>query len=594
MTSEINANVELINFNTPYKIIKHFVEPHKYIWAVAFFICFLGAVMEGAQHYSFKYIVDALQSADSSNGETIKVICLSFLPLLCLRVGINIVWFIEASIWAKHGTMFKHNIRMAIFEYIRKHSVGFMSDNFSGQMSQKITDIYVGAIEILADASHLVFSGFMALTSIVFIFSINYVVGAFAIIWFFVYLYISFKVMGIIKKKSYALADTSSYMSGQIVDVLTNFNIMKIFSSGKDEVEYLNKSSIDTRNKDYEFFITERNSNAIKTIMNTILFIGMFSTSLYSWVHNSLTVAEFVVILSYTMNWINKLSDIAFRTQNMVEEWSNCSAGLDTVLVPYQITDKDDAKNLELTNSAINIDNLTFSYKNGAEVFKNFSLNIKPNEKIALIGKSGAGKTTLANLILRLFKIKGGSISIDGQDIREVTQESLRKAIGLVQQDTSLFNRTLIENIRYGRKDATDEEVIEASKKARAHEFIVNLENGYNTMVGERGVKLSGGQRQRIAIARAILKDAPILVLDEATSALDSESEKYIQEGLKELMKGKTVIAIAHRLSTISYLDRIIVLENGNILENGTHEELLENDGLYMKLWSLQSNGFIQ
>ena len=265
-------------------------------------------------------------------------------------------------------------------------------------------------------------------------------------------------------------------------------------------------------------------------------------------------------------------------------------------MVEIDVQDEPESKPLAVGEGAIDFENVSFDYggqDKGQAVFKDLSLHVKPGEKIGLIGPSGAGKSTLVSLLLRLFDLQKGRITIDGQDISEVTQESLREYVALIPQDTSLFHRSLYENIHYGDLEADRNAVEDAARKAHADEFIEALEEGYETIVGERGIKLSGGQRQRIAIARAILKDAPILVLDEATSALDSESEKLIQEGLEALMEGKTVIAIAHRLSTIAHLDRLIVMDQGQIVEQGSHEELLKQKGLYARLWNMQSGGFL-
>jgi ABC-type multidrug transport system fused ATPase/permease subunit len=261
--------------------------------------------------------------------------------------------------------------------------------------------------------------------------------------------------------------------------------------------------------------------------------------------------------------------------------------GMEAISKPHSMVDRRNAIDISMGRSTIDLDSVDFSYE-GNDVFKEFNLSILDGQKIGLVGQSGAGKSTLVSLLLRLYDIQSGTIKIDGQNISEVTQESLRRNIAVIPQDTSLFHRSLMDNIRYGNLDASDDAVI-----AHAHDFIMDLPDAYDTMVGERGVKLSGGQRQRIAIARAILKDAPILILDEATSALDSESERLIQDSLRTLMDGKTVIAIAHRLSTISHLDRLIVMDKGQIIEDGTHENLLNQNGQYAKLWSMQSGGFL-
>jgi ATP-binding cassette subfamily B protein len=273
--------------------------------------------------------------------------------------------------------------------------------------------------------------------------------------------------------------------------------------------------------------------------------------------------------------------------------WGNITQGLTVALAPLDIQDKPDATELRVTKGQITFDNVGFHYKGSEPLFTNKSVTIDPGQKVGLVGYSGGGKTTFSNLILRLYDVTDGRILIDGHDIRDVTQDSLRANIGMIPQDPSLFHRTLMENIRYGRDSATDAEVIEAAKRAHANEFIAKLPNAYDSLVGERGVKLSGGQRQRVAIARAILKNAPILILDEATSQLDSVTERDIQDSLWDLMQGKTTIVIAHRLSTLLHMDRILVFDSGKIVEDGTHDELLARGGLYKTLWDAQVGGFL-
>ena len=286
---------------------------------------------------------------------------------------------------------------------------------------------------------------------------------------------------------------------------------------------------------------------------------------------------------------------LTWSLQAFMEYVGQIRDGIHTIMREHEIADESDAKPLEMRKGEINFDKVSFGYsgQGGKSVIENLNLNVPSGQKLGLVGSSGAGKSTLVSLLLRFYETDTGNITIDGQDLSRITQDSLRENISVIPQDTSLFHRSLADNIRYGCLDATDEDIIDAAKKAHAHDFIKDLPKGYETMVGERGLKLSGGQRQRIAIARAILKNAPILILDEATSALDSESEQLIQDSLFELMKGKTVIAIAHRLSTIAKLDRLIVMEQGRIVEDGNHEALLKSKGHYAKLWDMQSGGFL-
>ena len=314
----------------------------------------------------------------------------------------------------------------------------------------------------------------------------------------------------------------------------------------------------------------------------------------YEVVHGTLSVSAYSALLFFNLTLWTELEFFAIIYKDMIERWEGLKRLTAILNQKPTITDAPDAKKLCVQSPSIQFDHVSFHYHKNKRVIDGFDLNINGGEKIGILGPSGAGKSTIIKLLLRFYDAQSGALRIDGQDVKAVTLESLQQAIAVIPQDVTLFNHPLIENIRYGRLEASDAQVIEAAKKAHAHDFITQLPDGYDTLVGERGVKLSGGQRQRIAIARAILKDAPILILDEATSALDSESETLIQQSLEELMVGKTVIAIAHRLSTIAHLDRLIVMEGGTIVEQGTHEALCKNDqGLYAKLWSMQSGGFL-
>jgi len=328
-------------------------------------------------------------------------------------------------------------------------------------------------------------------------------------------------------------------------------------------------------------------------ISAAILKIGILYYSLSLWSQGKIAAADFVVATSLSLLIISEARNLSKRFLEFFEHIGNVSNGVGTIIQPHEIIDRNNAIAHPITQGKIEFRRVNFSYSDEKQVFNNLSIAIQPGQRVGLVGFSGSGKSSFVNLILRLFEPQAGQILIDGVDIGDMTQEALHSQISLIPQDPSLFHRTLLENVRYGRLEASDEEVVEAARKAYAHEFIAQIKEGYDSLVGERGVKLSGGQRQRIAIARVILKDAPILILDEATSSLDSITEKAIQDTLDLAMQGKTVIVVAHRLSTISHLDRILVFDKGRIVEDGIHDELLAKRGAYYKLWKMQAGGFL-
>ncbi len=420
-------------------------------------------------------------------------------------------------------------------------------------------------------------------------------------IWLVLYGILFVVVMPHIVRYSETLSDAKSVMTGRMVDSYTNIQTLKTFSSAEHEDRYVSDAVL-AHTAEY------RKLMAAFTYMWTILFalnaglvISITWIALHGWNEGTLTAAAVATAVPFALQimnmsgWILEIGSAIFRQIGTVKD------SMDTIAQPLTLLDVPSAQPLKVDKGEILFDDVTFNYWRGktGTVIEHFNLRIAPGEKVGLVGRSGAGKSTLANLALRLFDVESGAIRIDGQDVKEVTQESVRAAIGLVSQDTSLLHRTIRENIKYGRQDATEEQMIEAARQAKVDEVIPGLidqagNRGYDAQVGERGVKLSGGQRQRVAIARVLLKNAPILILDEATSALDSEVEAAIQEQLQSLMQGKTVIAIAHRLSTIAAMDRLVVLEAGKIVEEGTHAQLLATGGHYAQLWERQSGGFLE
>src|SRR5581483_8342333 len=418
------------------------------------------------------------------------------------------------------------------------------------------------------------------------------------LLWFCGYGVLLLTLVPRMRDRSKLSSEARSALTGRIVDSYTNILTVKLFARATEEDQYV-RSAVE-RYVD-KFGSSQRLLTVFGTILdllNALLIAGSGALSLVLWRYGAVEVGVIAMVLPLTLQLTNMSRQIAMRITEIFEDLGVVQEGMLTIAQPLQLPDPSDALPLTVHAGRIEFKNVNFGYGREVGVLQNFNLTIHPGEKIGLVGRSGAGKSTVVNLLLRFFHLEGGAILIDGQDISGLTQESLRAQISVVTQDTSLLHRSIRANIRYGRPSASEEEIERAARLAHAHDFILELEDwfdrrGYNAHVGERGVKLSGGQRQRIAIARVILKNAPILVFDEATSALDSEVEAAIQSSLGTLMAGKTVIAIAHRLSTIAQMDRLVVLEAGRIVEQGSHRDLLAHDGHYAALWRRQAGGFI-
>ncbi|VVN08973.1 Putative multidrug export ATP-binding/permease protein [Pseudomonas fluorescens] len=401
-----------------------------------------------------------------------------------------------------------------------------------------------------------------------------------------------------VKDRSVEASDARSKLMGRIVDGYTNIATLKLFAHTNFEQHYAKEAIEEQTVKAQMAGRVVTSMDVVITAMNGLLIVGTTALALWLWTQSLITVGAIALATGLVIRIVNMSGWIMWVVTGIFENIGMVQDGLRTISQPVSVTDHEQAKPLDVARGEVRFEHVDFHYGKKRGIIGDLNLNIKPGEKIGLIGPSGAGKSTLVNLLLRLYDVEGGRIMIDGQNIAEVGQESLRARIGMITQDTSLLHRSIRDNLLYGKPDATDAELWDAVHKARADEFIPLLSDaegrtGFDAHVGERGVKLSGGQRQRIAIARVLLKDAPILIMDEATSALDSEVEAAIQESLETLMQGKTVIAIAHRLSTIARMDRLVVLENGKIAESGTHAELLAHRGLYARLWAHQTGGFV-
>ena len=476
-----------------------------------------------------------------------------------------------------------------------QHSHNFFQNNFSGSIANKVRDLANSTPQMLAKILYNFLNVILSLLIAFFtLYSIHKLFAFALIFWAGIFILMAFKASKLTNPFSIAAADQQTRIMGNLVDVLSNISNVRFFSRSRFE-----SSKIKSLQDDYTKISKKRNIFLIKFyLIHACTFSAYFCFCIVAliWLYSQglVTLGDFLLLFTIN-NWIIHLMWMTANELNgFLEDVGTINQALSVINEPLQIKDLPDSKTISVTRGEITFENVGFTYhKNSEPLFCNKSLTIKSGQKVGLVGHSGGGKTTFVNLILRFFDVDSGHILIDGQDISKVTQESLRSSIGMIPQDPSLFHRTLLENISYGSFNASESEVIEATKKAHAHEFIKKLTQGYDSLVGERGVKLSGGQRQRIAIARAFLKNAPILILDEATSQLDSITENLIQDSLENLMSGKTTIVIAHRLSTLKNMDRILVFDSGKIVEDGSHQELLELNGTYKKLWDSQVGGFI-
>lgn len=585
------------NFNTNNRLslggfIKLMLRPFKWYVVFLFSFAFVWALDTALRPYLIKIILDRLSVVIPSEAFQALIGPLSLFALVSLLAlsGYRFYDFLIIRILPP----IRKNVIDYLLGHLVHHSHTYFQNNFAGALGTRVNEIANGLRELITIfVDRFVANGLAVILAIVAISFIHWLLAVILIVWFIFFLAVSFYTSKRAYTLSSNLSEATSLVIGKVVDTLSNMTAVRLFTGEKQERANLDRYTNESIVREeqllwflFKIWIFQGLSFLITELLCILVLIHGFE-------HGNITIGDFGFVLTLYLQLISSLWNLSRDFSDFSEHLGRISEGLQVITKPHEIKDRSNASTIHISEGEITFDQVLFHYKTDTPLFKELSVTIRGGEKVGLVGYSGSGKTTFANLILRLFDVQGGHILIDGQDIAGATLSSLRHNLSMIPQEPTLFHRSIMENIRYGRPDASDLEVIEAAKLAHVHDFVQTMQEGYDTLVGERGVKISGGQRQRIAIARAILKNAPILILDEATSALDSVTEEYIQESLSFLMQNKTNIVIAHRLSTLLSMDRLLVFDRGRIVEDGTHRALLEANGIYARLWQAQESGFL-
>lgn len=565
--------------------IKHILQPHTKWFLIGMLARIIWALEASFSPYVLKQVIDLLKASPG----TLIVAWWWAKVYVCTWLIRSLSFRLSDYAHLQLYPNLRRDITMQMFSHLTGHSHDYFQQNRTGSLQNRIHEITDSATSIiykLAEAAAQLLMIALAL------FTMAKVHLTFALIlgaWLIIFCTIPWLFSHKIGHQAFQFAKARTRYAGHIVDTISNIFTMRVFAQRKYEIRRSRKVLEDSVHKNRAMQQTILTMKAIWDVTIIIMMTTMLFTLMSMYSKKQATIGDFALIMSLATRVFHSVWWFVSQITRLSEEIGKCKQGLLILNTPYQITDAKEAQPLQVTEGKIQFHNVHFKYDKEAIIFSHMNVTIAPKEKVGIVGFSGEGKTSFAHLILRLFDVSAGKITIDGQDIRKVTQKSLRNNITIIPQDTVLFHRTIMENIRYGKPGATDQEVIEAAKKARCHQFISKLPKKYHTLVGERGIKISGGQRQRIAIARAMIRKSPILILDEATGSLDVATEQYIQQSLNMLMKDHTTIVIAHRLSTLVKMDRILVFDKGKLVEEGTHTALLQRQGHYARLWSMKN-----
>lgn len=597
--SAISREVTYKSTELPTKLwpfIWRYLKNKKLYLAGFIFIALVWAIEMSLSPYLLKVIIDTVVRYPTDQIKMLAAILIPAVLYVLMTIIINLTFRLHDYLNLRLYPDIQATVNKDMFSYLMRHSYAFFQNHFAGSLTKKITDIATNIESIFGIVKVWFFPRILAVivSTITLFIVVKPIFGIILFLWAILFIYLSYVAARSSEKVARESSEAATTVNGALSDSISNAISIKLFANISYEISHLDKYIKRLVASDRKLMWKNLKINFVQGCCVTLLTGSMLAALIYGRIHGWVTPGDFALVLMLSISFIMSVENIGQQMLEFTKVLGRCNQALSFIRESHEIVDIPNALPINISKGQIKFENASFSYKNSRPLFTNLNITIHPGERVGLVGYSGGGKSTFIRLILRLCDTQSGNIVIDNQNIKNVVKDSLRKQISTIPQEPDLFHRTIMENIRFAKIEASDAEVIEAAKKAKCHEFIMELPDQYNSLVGERGIRLSGGQKQRIAIARAFLKNAPILLLDEATSSLDSITERYIQESLHEVMANRTTIVIAHRLSTLNDMERILVFVDGKIVEDGSLDTLLKNTSSHFyKLWNMQAEGFI-